>query len=160
MIQYSITLVSLLFGCLDESSKESKKKKVKQATKDSDEMPEEASAAPPLDNLQTLQDELDALNAQITKQGSQVRQLKKDGAEADSIGEAVARLQKLKMQASSLSEQLQADQPSFNRKAFDDLVLRKMFVVPSFEIHGGVKGLFDLGPPACALKVRCCSSFF
>jgi len=27
-----------------------------------------------------------------------------------------------------------------------------MFVVPSFEIHGGVKGLFDLGPPACSLK--------
>lgn len=27
-----------------------------------------------------------------------------------------------------------------------------MFIVPSFEIHGGVKGLFDLGPPACALK--------
>jgi len=27
-----------------------------------------------------------------------------------------------------------------------------MFVVPSFEIHGGVKGLFDLGPPACGLK--------
>jgi glycyl-tRNA synthetase len=29
-----------------------------------------------------------------------------------------------------------------------------MFVVPSFEIHGGVGGLFDLGPPACGLKVR------
>jgi glycyl-tRNA synthetase (class II) len=26
--------------------------------------------------------------------------------------------------------------------------------VPSFEIHGGVKGLFDLGPPACGVKVR------
>jgi len=29
-----------------------------------------------------------------------------------------------------------------------------MFVVPSFEIHGGVKGLFDLGPPACGLKAN------
>lgn len=27
-----------------------------------------------------------------------------------------------------------------------------MFVIPSFEIHGGVKGLFDLGPPGCGLK--------
>jgi len=36
---------------------------------------------------------------------------------------------------------------------FDDLVKRKMFVVSSFEIHGGVSGLFDLGPPSCALKV-------
>ncbi|CAN0340885.1 unnamed protein product, partial [Phaeothamnion confervicola] len=29
-----------------------------------------------------------------------------------------------------------------------------MFVVPSFEIHGGVGGLYDLGPPACALKAE------
>lgn len=34
----------------------------------------------------------------------------------------------------------------------DDLVIRRMFVVPSFEIHGGVSGLFDLGPPGCGLK--------
>lgn len=29
-----------------------------------------------------------------------------------------------------------------------------MFVVSAFEIHGGAGGLFDLGPPSCALKVR------
>lgn len=103
-------------------------------------------------NPDQLQDELDALNAKITKQGSHVRQLKKDG-EADAIAEAVQLLQNLKIEASQLSEKLQSDQPEFNRKSFDDLILRKMFVVPSFEIHGGVKGLFDLGPPACALKV-------
>jgi hypothetical protein len=40
--------------------------------------------------------------------------------------------------------------------AFDDTILRRMFVVPSFEIHGGVGGLFDLGPPACGLKVKLC----
>jgi len=99
------------------------------------------------------------LNAQITKQGSHVRQLKKEGS-AEDIHAAVERLTSLKSQASSLSQQLQADEPTFNRKAFDDLVLRKMFVVPSFEIHGGVKGLYDLGPPACSLKVShnkyCC----
>lgn len=38
--------------------------------------------------------------------------------------------------------------------AFEDTIIRKMFVVPSFEIHGGVKGLFDLGPPACGLKAN------
>jgi glycyl-tRNA synthetase len=27
-----------------------------------------------------------------------------------------------------------------------------MFVVPAFEIHGGVAGLYDYGPPGCALK--------
>lgn len=38
------------------------------------------------------------------------------------------------------------------KKAMDDLVIRRMFVVPSFEIHGGVSGLYDLGPPGCGLK--------
>jgi len=38
--------------------------------------------------------------------------------------------------------------------AFEDTIVRKMFVIPSFEIHGSVKGLFDLGPPACGLKAN------
>lgn len=100
-----------------------------------------------------LQDELDALNAAITKQGAHVRTLKKEGS-TDEIAEAVAKLQALKIEAAEKASKLQGNEPSFNRKAFDELVVRKMFVVPSFEIHGGVKGLFDLGPPACALKVR------
>ena len=39
-----------------------------------------------------------------------------------------------------------------NKRALDDCVARRMFVVPSFEIHGGVGGLYDYGPPGCALK--------
>jgi len=111
-------------------------------------MSETASA----EETSKTQDELDALNAKITKQGSAVRQLKKDGADADGIQEAVAALQALKITAGELSAKLTANEPQFNRKSFDDLIIRKMFVVPSFEIHGGVKGLFDLGPPACGLK--------
>ena len=106
-------------------------------------------------NLQQ-QDELDRLNAAVTKQGSAVRELKKSGGSPDEIAAAVAELQTLKQQAATLGEQLQKNDNTFNRKAFDDLVLRKMFVVPAFEIHGGVKGLYDLGPPACALKVCKC----
>mmetsp|Transcript_15427 Transcript_15427/g.35559 ORF Transcript_15427/g.35559 Transcript_15427/m.35559 type:complete len:121 (-) Transcript_15427:803-1165(-) len=108
----------------------------------------------PVEDKAKIQDELDALNAKITGQGSTVRQLKKDGADADIIKEAVAALQALKISAGELSEKLAAGEPQFNRKSFDDLIIRKMFVVPSFEIHGGVKGLFDLGPPACGLKFR------
>lgn len=104
------------------------------------------------DNNQKLQDELDALNASITKQGSAVRQLKKDGADAAAIEEAVNALQALKISATEITNKLASSEPQFNRKSFDDLVVRKMFIVPSFEIHGGVKGLFDLGPPACSLK--------
>lgn len=100
------------------------------------------------------QDELDALNASITKQGSRVRALKKEDGSPDAIAEAIVALQNLKLEAAALTAVLQKTQlTTFSRKAFDDLVVRKMFVIPSFEIHGGVKGLFDLGPPACALKV-------
>jgi len=28
--------------------------------------------------------------------------------------------------------------PKFDRKSFDEMLVRKFFVVPSFEIHGGV----------------------
>ena len=109
------------------------------------------------EEIANWQDEVDALNAAITKQGAHVRQLKKNGGDADAIAEAVEALKGLKIQADVLAKQhvnKQDSSNSFSRKAFDDLILRKMFVVPSFEIHGGVKGLFDLGPPACALKVR------
>jgi len=108
-----------------------------------------------MEDLSALQDQIDALAAQVTKQGSVVRQLKKDGAASEDIAEAVTLLKKLKVDAEALKAKQDELDPSkkFNRKTFDELILRKMFVVPSFEIHGGVKGLFDLGPPACALKV-------
>lgn len=33
-------------------------------------------------------------------------------------------------------------------------MLRKMYLVPSFEIHNGPAGFFDLGPPTCTLKAN------
>ena len=96
--------------------------------------------------------DIDALAAQVTKQASLVRQLKKDGDAGDHIASAVDTLKDLKEQLAKLSLLLDDNKNVFDKKTFDDLVLRKMFVVPSFEIHGGVKGLFDLGPPGCALK--------
>lgn len=107
-------------------------------------------------DVSALQDEIDALAAQITKQGAAVRTLKKASSDADAIAEAVKALQGLKIQHTELNNKMDeatgGSKNVFNRKVFDELVLRKMFVVPSFEIHGGVKGLFDLGPPSCALK--------
>ena len=95
------------------------------------------------------------MNAKVTKQASLVRELKKDtAANADDIAAAVEALKQLKIEAESIRKRKEELDPTaqFNRKSFDELILRKMFIIPSFEIHGGVKGLFDLGPPACALK--------
>jgi glycyl-tRNA synthetase len=36
----------------------------------------------------------------------------------------------------------------------EDLCKRRFFFTPSFSIYGGVAGLYDLGPPGCALKAN------
>ncbi|KAI1336643.1 glycyl-tRNA synthetase [Xylariaceae sp. FL0016] len=39
-----------------------------------------------------------------------------------------------------------------DRATLDALLRRRMFYTPSFEIYGGVSGLYDYGPPGCALQ--------
>ena len=36
----------------------------------------------------------------------------------------------------------------------EDLCKRRFFFTPSFSIYGGVAGLYDLGPPGCAMKAN------
>lgn len=38
-----------------------------------------------------------------------------------------------------------------DRPSMDSMLRRRMFYTPSFEIYGGVAGLYDYGPPGCAL---------
>lgn len=40
------------------------------------------------------------------------------------------------------------------RAAFEDLMIRRFFYVPAFEIYGGVAGLYDYGPPGCAVMTN------
>lgn len=99
--------------------------------------------------------DLDGLRAAVTKQAGLVRQLKADGAAAASIQAAVTELQALRKaldDASAASGGADPNKWPVNKKALEDTLARRMFVVPSFEIHGGVAGLFDYGPPGCALK--------
>lgn len=60
-------------------------------------------------------------------------------------------LQELKAQ---LEAEVKKQEPedTFDKATFDDVILRKMFVVPSYEIYGGVAGLYDFGPITCSLK--------
>lgn len=37
---------------------------------------------------------------------------------------------------------------------FETLLTRKLFVIPSFAIYGGVAGLYDFGPPGCAIMAN------
>lgn len=41
---------------------------------------------------------------------------------------------------------------SLDRGTLDTLLRRRLFYTPSFEIYGGVSGLYDYGPPGCSLQ--------
>ncbi|KAK6454063.1 uncharacterized protein RJT20DRAFT_131573 [Scheffersomyces xylosifermentans] len=42
----------------------------------------------------------------------------------------------------------------FNREALDQVLKRRFFFAPAFEIYGGVSGLYDYGPPGCAFQAN------
>jgi len=100
--------------------------------------------------ISSKNEKLDALKAQASKQGALVRQLKADGAEHTRVTSAVEVLKKLKIAVEA--EESKDSEPDFDREGLDSILLRRMVVVPSFEIHGGEKGLFDFGPVGCQLK--------
>ena len=96
-------------------------------------------------------DDIYSLQAKITSQGAVVKTLKKGTGTPAEIAAEVEKLLALRALLAEL-EKKEAPKEVFNRKSFDELILRKMYVIPSFEIHNGPAGLFDYGPPACALK--------
>ena len=95
-------------------------------------------------NMEQVED-IYAIQAQVTQQQSKIRELKKAGtATAQEILDEVETLNALRAKLSKCNEDKVPETP-FNRKSFDELILRKMYVVPSFEIHNGPAGLFDYG---------------
>ncbi|ORZ17136.1 glycyl-tRNA synthetase [Absidia repens] len=42
-------------------------------------------------------------------------------------------------------------QKSFDRAALEQLIVKRFFYAPSFQIYGGVAGFYDFGPTGCAL---------
>ncbi|RIA89440.1 hypothetical protein C1645_772495 [Glomus cerebriforme] len=43
---------------------------------------------------------------------------------------------------------------TFNRTALEEVLKKRFFYTPSFHIYGGVAGLYDYGPPGCALQAN------
>ncbi|OJJ48802.1 hypothetical protein ASPZODRAFT_60297 [Penicilliopsis zonata CBS 506.65] len=41
-----------------------------------------------------------------------------------------------------------------DRSTLESMLRRRLFYTPSFEIYGGVSGLYDYGPPGCALQAN------
>jgi glycyl-tRNA synthetase len=75
---------------------------------------------------------------------------------------AVSLLQRLKLELQSASKDL-ASAVSGNgpassyetfRKNVNKTLESRLFIIPSFQIYGGVSGLYDYGPPGCAVKAN------
>nr|DAD30401.1 TPA_asm: hypothetical protein HUJ06_009252 [Nelumbo nucifera] len=100
--------------------------------------------------------------AAIDAQGNAVRDLKAAGAAKVEIDAAVEALTALKLEKASTERQLKAivsndgNINTVNRDAFRQAVVntleRRLFYIPSFKIYRGVAGLYDYGPPGCAVK--------
>ncbi|CAG8522861.1 8559_t:CDS:10 [Funneliformis caledonium] len=43
---------------------------------------------------------------------------------------------------------------AFNRTALEEVLKKRFFYAPSFQAYGGVAGLYDYGPPGCALQAN------
>ena len=67
----------------------------------------------------------------------------------------VARLKELKVALkAAMDAEGGGEAWKVNKDAMETTLLRRMFVVPSFEIYGSVAGLYDFGPPGTAFKDR------
>eukprot|EP00298_Acanthocystis_sp_HF-20_P016048 c21358_g1_i2.p1 GENE.c21358_g1_i2~~c21358_g1_i2.p1 ORF type:complete len:681 (+),score=337.74 c21358_g1_i2:44-2086(+) len=93
-----------------------------------------------------------SLQDAIRKQADVVQKLKDQNATKEQLKQPVEALKKLKGELEQLvgtkTEEI------VDRAALETLLKRRFFYTPSFGIYGGVKGLFDFGPPGCALKAN------
>ena len=97
----------------------------------------------------------DSLSAAITLKRADIRGAKKAGADLGSMESELAAMiveQKTRHEAGERSAQ--DDLNKVDRDKLDQLLIERMFVVPAFEIYGGVKGLYDFGPVGCGLKAN------
>ncbi|BGP53895.1 hypothetical protein JCM8202_006088 [Rhodotorula sphaerocarpa] len=56
--------------------------------------------------------------------------------------------------AQPTSGAVQKDAHAFERSQLESLLTRRFFYAPAFEIYGGVKGLYDYGPPGSSLQAN------
>lgn len=110
---------------------------------------------------ETLRGILAEKQASVDAQADAVRKLKAAAAAQVEIEAAVESLKALKIEVSAVAKRLQAVVSSSgggsgDREAFRQAVLntleRRLFYIPSFKIYRGVAGLYDYGPPGCAVK--------
>ncbi|KAJ7365654.1 Glycine--tRNA ligase [Desmophyllum pertusum] len=86
--------------------------------------------------------------------GDLVKKLKSENAPAPDVEVAIKELKVRKKALENKEKELAPKQEKFDRSKMEDLLKRRFFFVPSFEIYGGVAGLYDYGPSGCAMEAN------
>ncbi|KAK4780715.1 hypothetical protein SAY87_016821 [Trapa incisa] len=119
--------------------------------------------APMAASEESLRKALADKQAAVDSRGNAVRALKAAKASKPEIDAAIDALNHLKLEKLSIEKELQAAVSGGNgsavtREAFRQAVVntleRRLFYIPSFKIYRGVAGLYDYGPPGCAVKAN------
>jgi glycyl-tRNA synthetase len=103
---------------------------------------------------------LEAKQESVNQQGANVRALKAQGAPQEEIAAAIEELKRLKVdletELTALKEAGNAEAKAKEefRSKLSQLLEGRLFYIPSFKIYGGVAGLYDYGPPGCAVKAN------
>ena len=101
---------------------------------------------------------LQAMQDAVTDAGNDVRALKAEKKDKAEIDAAIAKLKELKIEldtevkaAMAAGDEAAAAKEQFRSK-MNSALEQRLFYIPSFKIYGGVAGLYDYGPPGCAVK--------
>ncbi|XP_002157134.2 glycine--tRNA ligase isoform X1 [Hydra vulgaris] len=101
--------------------------------------------------MSDLELEITQCRASVKEQGDLVKKLKSEGAQTIDIDLAVKEL-KARKRVLEQKELLLDPPDTFDRARCEDLLKRRFFYAPAFEIYGGVAGLYDFGPMGCAME--------
>ncbi|KAL8274201.1 hypothetical protein Esti_001886 [Eimeria stiedai] len=111
------------------------------------------------ETLSALEQQLRQLRVEAARQQEAARAQRQQQAAAGAPDEASEVVRELRQKIAKLEEEVRRHKgdsavPLFvkQRQRCENLIKRKLFVVPAFEIYGGAGGLYDYGPPGCALK--------
>ena len=91
----------------------------------------------------------------VTEKATLLTKLKEQGADKAEIVQHANEYQQLRSKVDELRNKLEMPRRlDINKGTFDGIMKRRFFFTPAFGIYGGVSGLYDLGPPGCAMKAN------
>ena len=110
--------------------------------------------------VERAMESLERMQEEVNAAGANVRALKASDAPAEEVAAAIEALKRVKLdlerELTRLKEAGNAEAKAKEefRAKLAGVLEGRLFYIPSFKIYGGVAGLYDYGPPGCAVKAN------